>query len=110
MSLQKNTPLQKKMYIISAPCWKCQENFNVTLIKPEQSQMYGPESFSEEEIKIAEKHDAIIKMQHSGIRQESYNANTCPHCGTFIGQHYLFTDYFCSAQYGDYPYKLIDLS
>lgn len=110
MSAEKNTPTPKKMYIVIAPCWKCQENFNVALIKPEQSQMYGPESFSEEEIKIAAQHDAVIKMQRSGTRQESYYANTCPNCGTFIGQHYLFMDYFCAAEYGDYPYKAFDLS
>jgi len=109
-----NKPLQKQMYIVTSSCWKCDATMNVALITGDaqvnNGQVYGPESFSKDEIKIAEDHNVLIKAHHSATRQETYCANTCANCGTFVGQHFLFTDYFYAAQDGDCEYKKIDLA
>jgi len=104
-----NEPIQ--MYIITAPCWKCSKDMNIAVIKgdKERNGCCGPEAFSEEEKKTAKKHNVIIEKRHSYTREDAYNANICPHCNTFLGQHYLFANYFCEAVYGRYVYQIIDL-
>lgn len=105
-------PIQ--MYIITAPCWKCDKEMNVAVIKGDKKRhdFCGPEKFSEEEKKIAENHNVIISKRHSYTREEDYYANICTHCNTFIGQHFLFTGYFSLAvhQEDDYKYKKIHLT
>lgn len=73
-------------------------------------QVYGPEAFSQEEIKIAEDHNVMIKEHYSGMRQETYYASTCAHCNAFVGQHYLFIDYYCEAKDGYLEHKKIDIA
>lgn len=105
-------PLRKQMYIILGSCWKCKESMNIALIdgnsEIKHGGVYGPESFSEAEIKLAESNNVIIQMQHSGTMKDDYLANTCPHCGTFSGQFYHF-EILDDARYGHYLYKTIDL-
>lgn len=101
---------QKQMYIIAAPCYKCDEAMNVAMIKDEKRNGFcGPESFSTEEKKVAENHGVNIRLQHSYTREESYDANTCPHCNSFIGQHFLLTEYLVPAECGDYEYKIVNI-
>ncbi len=101
------------MLIVNTTCWKCGGTMNAAVVHldPEirKGQMYGPQSFSSAEIKLAEENDVIIKEQYSSIRRVNYYANTCPHCGIFVSQHYLFTEIYCSAQYGDCEYTTIDI-
>lgn len=107
-----NKPIKQQMYIITAPCWKCQDIMNVAVIVGDvriRKGFYGPEAFSQEEKKIAENNGVVIKEQHSYTRVETYSANTCPNCNTFIGKFYLFTEYFEPAEFGEYKYIIIDL-
>ena len=97
-----------QMYIIAVECYKCNQPINVAVIKSEDG-FRGPETFKEGEKQIADSHGVVIKLQHTFTRQESYDANTCPHCNTFIGQHFLFTDYFVAALNGDYKYDVIEI-
>lgn len=104
--------MKEQMYIVKAACWKCKNPMNVAIIKgdgKDRSNFCGPEVFSENEKKIAESHNVIINKHHSFTREEDYFANTCPHCNTFVGQHYLFTNYFIPVSYGDYECTIIDL-
>lgn len=101
---------QKQMYIIKVECYKCDQSINVAIIKDGQRNGFcGPDSFSAEEKKLAENNGVSIRPQHSYTMEQTYEANTCPHCNAFIGQHYLLTDYFVPAEYGDYEYKVIDI-
>lgn len=108
-----DTNIQKTMYIITAPCWKCEQPNKVALITGDANinngQVYGPESFTKKESIIAQREGVVIKNHHSGTRKENYSANTCPYCNAFFGQHYLFTDYYCEAEYGALPYEIIKL-
>ena len=110
---QFDIPIEEAMYIIKAPCWKCGEEMNVAVIRGDADKRdgstVGPESFSEEEIEMAENNGTLIKIHYSGTREEKYKANTCPNCGAFVGSFYLFTDYFSPAEMGTYQYKRLIL-
>lgn len=105
-------PLKKQMYIILVSCWKCKESMNIALIdgnvEINHGSVYGPETFSDAEVKLAENNNVIMEVHHSGTRNDEYLANTCTHCGTFSGQHYHF-EYLMDAQYGHYLYKSFDI-
>lgn len=88
--------------IVEGPCWKCPNTMKVA-IKSEFFSHSGPRDFTSEELKIAKENGVLIKKHYSKTMQESYFANTCPHCGAFSGEHYLFTDYLVPAGYGSLP-------
>ena len=99
--------MKEQMYIIAASCYKCKKDINIATIY-DNTTMRGPESFSSEEIKIAQNNDVVIKEHHSYTMDTNYLANTCPGCNAFIGQHFLH-EYLIDAMYGDYEHKKIDL-
>jgi hypothetical protein len=105
-------PIQKQMYIVTAECYKCEKYFNLAMIKGDEKRndFCGPEGFTEEEKKIALNQGVIIQKRDSKTMQESYFANICPHCNAFVGQHFLFSEYFVSAVGGDYKFILVDLN
>lgn len=103
-----NESVKEGMYIVNTTCYKCEKTMNVAIIK-RGNDIFGPEAFSGEEKRVAGNNGVIIRDQYSGTRQEHYDANTCPHCNTFIGQYYLFADYFTSALYGECEYKIVDI-
>ncbi len=99
--------VQDQMYIITSSCYKCDEEMNVAIIRRKHElgeRMSGPEEFSLQEKELATNNGVLIKEHYSATRQEIYDANTCPHCNAFIGQHYLFTDYLSPAIYGECEY------
>lgn len=100
------------MYIIQAPCWKCEKEMNVAVIRgngqTRKGSTSGPESFDDKEIRMAEKNGVLIKNHYSETMMETYKANTCPSCGTFVGQFYLFSNYYNPAEMGTYKYKSIE--
>lgn len=103
-------PIQEQMYIIAAECYKCDEAMNVAIIKSEKRNSFcGPEAFSAEEKKIAKNNGVTIRQQRSYTMEQTYDANTCPHCNAFVGQHYLLTEYFVPAECGDYEYKIVNV-
>jgi recombinational DNA repair protein (RecF pathway) len=103
-----NESIKKGMYVIFTTCYKCGQPMNAAMIYREDGNFCGPETFSEEEKRVAKDHGVIIDHHYSGTRQESYNANTCPHCNAFIGEWFLYDDYVTSVMYGDCNYKLVD--
>ena len=96
----------KCMHIINVPCWKCEKIMKVAVLSCNNEQfLYGPEYFSEKDLKIARENEAIIKNIFGEIVRDSYNANICKHCGTFVGAFYLFQEYFVYKD--ELPSKLI---
>src|SRR5690606_22704752 len=88
----------ESMYIIDGKCWKCHQPLKVAVINGPHidkrgGTTAGPESFNEAELTLAKSKGVLIADQYSNIIGKTYLANTCT-CGAFIGQHYLFTDYF----------------
>ena len=101
------------LYVVTAPCWKCQAEMNLALWQVVSGgglfDHLGPYTFgpsgrttgmsveegtgpSEGELTLARKHGAVIKRQDSQTMGTSYMANTCTECGAFVGANYE-TDY-----------------
>lgn len=87
---------KKTLKIINSNCWKCNEKMKIAMIDGDQD-YFGPEGFSKKEIKLAEEHGVLLKIQHSKTMDESYLANTCPHCGNFVGQFFVL-DHFLDVE------------
>jgi hypothetical protein len=103
-----NNSHQRKMMIISAPCWQCDKEMLIALIGDDNGNMdYGPEKFSQKEIELAEKNGVLIKKVTSKIADETYLANTCSGCGTFVGQWFYFANYYSEALYGRLKYQRV---
>lgn len=68
-------------------CWKCKKPMKVSWITC--TSFYGPEEFSENEIKIAIENGVEIEKVYSKTSNEQYNANICPHCKTFVGKNFI---------------------
>ena len=94
------------LYLVHAQCWKCRKPVKVAMIKgAAPHHFYGPEGFNPQLTELAQQHGASIQPQYSHTQQTTYPANTCAHCQAFIGEHYLFTEYFMSAIEGSYVYE-----
>jgi hypothetical protein len=96
------------MYIIDAPCSKCNSPMKVALIRGDFDKRgettSGPESFNKEEIEIAIAQGALLREQYSNTAEESYIANTCGNCCAFVGNFYQFKDYYHPAEMGEYEW------
>ena len=91
-----HTMNKKKLVTVIEPCWKCNRNMRIAMIETnDYRHIYGPADFSENEIAIANKHEANVKKVYSRVVKESYYANVCKCCGAFVGEHYLY-EYFDS--------------
>jgi hypothetical protein len=100
---------KKYMQIIAARCYNCLEPIKVALLTARDDYLIGgPEKFSVDEWHMAEKYGVKLKFQHSKTLNASYLANTCPSCHKFIGQHYLFTQYFVPAADAEYAIEIIE--
>jgi hypothetical protein len=92
------------MMIITIDCWKCEKGMKMALVSDEESAYRGPETFSENEISLAQKNGVLIKNVDSQTAEETYKANICPHCDSFIGKWFFFANYYTPALYGDLKY------
>jgi hypothetical protein len=95
-----------KMTIIEGNCWKCNSKMKVAVIEDGMARgcsLVGPSIFTKQEIEFAKNKGVIIKEHYSKTANERFLANTCGNCGCFIGSSYLYSDYFCSASFGNLP-------
>ncbi len=97
--LQKTT-----MTILEGNCWKCNSKMKAAFVEAgeeRESSYAGPDEFTNKELEIAKNKGVIIEEYYSKTANERYLANTCPQCGTFIGTHYIFSDYAVPAANGE---------
>ncbi|MBS7787967.1 hypothetical protein KIH23_11730 [Flavobacterium sp. CYK-55] len=99
-------PHTTKLYIVQAHCWRCRQPAALAMIKSPNT-FYGPEGFNPQQTLLATRQGAVILPQYSRYAQTTYPANSCGHCKAFLGEHYLFTEYFISALDGHYPYQTV---
>lgn len=93
---------QKTMLtIVDGPCWKCSATIKVAAIR-KAGHTLGPDKFSKAEIEAARSKGVNIQEKYSRTAEETYLANSC-HCGVFVGNHYLFTDYISPGSCGILP-------
>jgi len=88
--------------IAEAPCWQCNTPMKFSYCRKGRS-ILGPSAFNESEIELARSKGVIIKEQYSSSVKETYLANSCGHCGTFIGEFYLPANYASPVEYGEIP-------
>ena len=106
-----NQPQQKsKMVIIEGPCWKCENSMKVAVLYDgikRGASVVGPEVFTENELDLAKREGVLLKKHYSKTINKKYLANTCENCNSFIGQHYLFTQFASPAEFDELPSKTI---
>lgn len=99
------------MTIVDGPCWKCHATMKVAIVAAgnERGTSIGPDKFTNKEIDIARGKGVIINEHYSKTVRRRYLANTCSKCGTFVGDHYLFTNYHAPAFYGELSSSLLEI-
>lgn len=98
-----------RMIIVDGCCWKCKSKMKVACIMNDMGRggtIVGPEEFSPQEVEFAQSKGAIIKYNFSQTQRRKYLSNTCPKCGRFIGEFYLFTQYGQPADCGELSYDI----
>ena len=51
----------------------------------------------------------IVMPQDSYTAGETYLANTCGHCGAFVGDFHLFSQYTQPADMGEYQFQVYEI-
>lgn len=106
-----NFTLKTRMTIVDGPCWKCNATMKVAIVEAgsERGTSIGPDKFTKQEIDLARDKGVIIKEHFSKTVGRRYLANTCPKCMTFVGDHYLSTNYHAPASYGELSSTMLDI-
>lgn len=101
-----------KLTIIDGYCWKCNAIMKIAVVQGGVDRnlggTIGPDEFTPAEINTALENGAIFKEQYSKTGDETYLANTCKNCNSFIGNFFLHKDYLFPATMGEYLYKTLD--
>ncbi len=96
-----NSYMQKRfLKVIDSKCWKCNAPIKIAVVE-----ILGndnpPENFTQDDIQLAISKNVFLKKQYSKTIKRTYLANTCKTCNSFIGSHFLFTEYVAPAFYGE---------
>lgn len=89
---------KKSLLIIDGQCWKCSKSMRVAALTGEGGYI-GNEDLIPSEIELANQRGANLVSRYSKTVRERYVANTCRNCSSFVGNHYLFTDYIAMPHY-----------
>ncbi|MBD2058115.1 hypothetical protein H6F88_19210 [Oculatella sp. FACHB-28] len=89
---------KKSLLIIDGQCWKCSKSMKVAALTGEGGYI-GNEDLISSEIELANQRGANLVPRYSKTVRERYVANTCRNCASFVGNHYLFTDYIAMPHY-----------
>lgn len=101
-----------RMIIVDGFCWKCNSEMKVAAIVGDMERggsTAGPDDFSSKEVEFAKSKGAIIKYHYSKTEQRKYLANTCPKCGRFAGNFFLFSQYIQPADVGELSSESFDI-
>jgi ssDNA-binding Zn-finger/Zn-ribbon topoisomerase 1 len=82
----------KYLNITTVRCWKCGLPYKaawITIGNGSRGIFFGPERFSENEIRVATEKGVMIEKRYSKTKNDNYNANICPHCGSFMGEFFI---------------------
>jgi hypothetical protein len=76
------------LQIITSDCWKCSKPMKLAILISGGT-FCDPSEFNEDQIKVARNNGVILQENYSNTLQEKYLANTCGHCGAFIGKFFI---------------------
>lgn len=105
-----------RMQIVEGPCWKCNESMKVAVVQAHDNDLVrgisnnlGPNDFTSFEIDYARSKGVLLEMHQSRTIGQTYLANTCGGCGSFAGEHFLFTQYVAPANRKELESETYDL-
>ena len=104
----QDKPTRYSLHVVAASCWKCGSDMKLALWESDAGELhdylggdvFGPSGLSygtmvkdgegpdEEAQAVARSHGAIIRRHYSRTMSGSYQANTCPRCGAFVGANH----------------------
>lgn len=76
------------LQIITSNCWNCNKPMKLAILIS-GSTFCDPSEFNESQIKIARENGVVLRDNYSNALKEKYLANTCEHCGAFIGRFFV---------------------
>lgn len=83
-----------KMVTVTTECWRCNQAMKVAMLVADNGrEILSPSEFNEEEISIAKSLGSNIAKRYSKTVKDSYVANVCGHCNTFVGGFYMHEYY-----------------
>jgi hypothetical protein len=96
-----NYQAKEELIVCNASCYRCGNPMKVCYISINNGyyDFKTPSGFNENEINFAKSKGAILEMRFSKTTNKKYLANICPHCGSFIGDWFLFDDYIVEHRY-----------
>lgn len=78
----------QKLLIKDADCWKCNKIMKIALLFTGTG-FDDPSMFPDEILAIAKENGVKIERRYSGMLDETYDANICPHCDAMFGRMFL---------------------
>lgn len=91
------------LHLKKVPCWKCSRLMTVAWATTETDdgamhEYLHPGDFDEATKHLAQRQGVILEKMHSNTTGEDYVACICPHCGAFMGDHFLFKLVYCQDE------------
>jgi hypothetical protein len=103
-----NRQRTKELLVIYGKCWRCQAAITVAAVNDE-FMPFGPEEFSEDELRIARSHGVKLRKKFVGFDGREVWVNTCAHCPGFVGPGYLYSQFVTRAWMKEYQYESIHI-
>ncbi|WP_419884988.1 hypothetical protein [Paenibacillus sp. B-A-8] len=100
--------VKKSLFIINGKCWRCKKPIKIAHVMS-RFENYSVEDFSDKEIKLAFSLGVLVKKQYSQTVSYAYNAHVCNNSSSFLGQHFLYTEYLKPALQGRLKYVSRDI-
>jgi len=82
------TEQNHQMEITESQCRDCHAPLKIA-IGIMGGSFYGPDRFNNQEVDFALSKGAYLQMKYSKTMNETYLANTCSKCGSFIGAFFV---------------------
>ncbi len=87
--------LHAQMVTVAAKCRRCGEEMKVAMLSAKNGHyLLGPAYFNDQEIKMAMDMGANLEKRYSKTMNETYLANVCKKCLSFIGKFYIHNYYY----------------
>lgn len=83
---------EKFLEITPTLCWNCSRPMKAARIVV-ANLLIDPDYFTDQERNLARQNGAILEKKYSGSVLDTYTANSCPSCSSFIGQNYIHEIY-----------------
>lgn len=89
--------------IADIKCYKCKKDMKLAYMVinengDDSGYVVHPDEFTKEELLLVRNKGVFIEKVYSQTIKKLYFANICPHCNSFIGDHYIHNYYGCARE------------